>query len=73
MTVKPAVPRVLQGNSIQATIKARYFFGEPVSGAKVTYVVHTSTHYWWDQDEGDENGEDADAESEESAEFRRVR
>ncbi|MGO8759516.1 MAG: alpha-2-macroglobulin family protein [Terracidiphilus sp.] len=67
VTVKPAVSRVLQGNSIQATIEARYFFGEPVSGAKVTYVVHTSTHYWWDQDEEDENGEDADSESDESA------
>ena len=42
VTVKPAAPRVLQGNSIQATIEARYFFGEPVAGAKVTYVVHTS-------------------------------
>ncbi len=52
VTVKPAVARVLQGDSIQATINARYFFGEPVAGAKVTYVVHTSTHYWWDQDEG---------------------
>jgi uncharacterized protein YfaS (alpha-2-macroglobulin family) len=63
VTVKPAVTRVLQGNSIQATINARYFFGEPVAGAKVTYVVHTSTHYWWDQDEGDDNGADADADS----------
>jgi hypothetical protein len=61
VTVKPAAPRVLQGNTIQATIEARYFFGEPVAGAKVTYVVHTSTHYWWDEDEEDENsaGEDA--------------
>jgi hypothetical protein len=66
VTVKPAVPRVLQGNSIQATINARYFFGEPVAGAKVTYVVHTSTHYWWDQDEGDDNGADADANSNDS-------
>ena len=63
VTVKPAVARVLQGNSIQATINARYFFGEPVAGAKVTYVVHTSTHYWWDQDEEDDNGADADADS----------
>jgi alpha-2-macroglobulin len=51
VTVKPATPRVLQGNTIQATIEARYFFGEPVAGAKVTYVVHTSQHYWWDEDE----------------------
>jgi hypothetical protein len=66
VTVKPAVPRVLQGDSIQATINARYFFGEPVAGAKVTYVVHTSTHYWWDQDEGDDSDADADADSDQS-------
>ncbi|MGB9408609.1 MAG: alpha-2-macroglobulin family protein [Terracidiphilus sp.] len=65
VTVKPAVQRVLQGNSIQAVIEARYFFGEPVAGVKVKYVVHTSTHYWWDEDEADsdeaggEGGEDS--------------
>ena len=63
VTVKPAVLRVLQGNSIQATIEARYFFGEPVAGVKVKYVVHTSQHYWWDEDESesDEGGEEADS------------
>jgi uncharacterized protein YfaS (alpha-2-macroglobulin family) len=71
VTVKPAVQRVLQGNSIQAVIEAKYFFGEPVAGAKVKYVVGTTTHYWWgeedDQDsdqagngEGDDNTEAAD-------------
>ena len=64
VTVKPTTPRVLQGNTIQATIEARYFFGEPVAGAKVIYVVHTSQHYWWDEDEADENGEgDASADA----------
>jgi uncharacterized protein YfaS (alpha-2-macroglobulin family) len=62
VTVKPVAARVLQGNSIQATIEARYFFGEPVSGAKVKYVVHTSTHYWWDEDEA-EGGEGEEADS----------
>jgi alpha-2-macroglobulin len=64
VTVKPAAPRTLQGNQIQATIEARYFFGEPVANAKVKYVVHTSTHYWWDEDEADDSeaaGEGADA------------
>jgi len=61
VTVKPAAQRTLQGTAIQATIEARYFFGEPVAGAKVKYVVHTSTHYWWDEDEEDDSnaGEDA--------------
>jgi hypothetical protein len=60
VTVKPSVQRVLQGDSIQAVIEARYFFGEPVAGAKVKYVVHTSQHYWWDEDEEDDSGVDAD-------------
>ena len=69
VTVKPVSQRVLQGNQIQVTIEARYFFGEPVAGAKVKYVVHTSTHYWWDEDEaegGEDGGGDAGEDGEES-------
>jgi len=57
VTVKPAAQRVLQGNTMQATIEARYFFGEPVAGARVKYVVHTTPHYWWDQEEVDDNAD----------------
>jgi uncharacterized protein YfaS (alpha-2-macroglobulin family) len=69
VTVKATAPRVLQGNSIQATIEARYFFGEPVANAKVKYVVHTMPHYWWDEDQddsapGDESAEGADTDAE---------
>jgi uncharacterized protein YfaS (alpha-2-macroglobulin family) len=53
VTVKPSAPRILQGNSIQAVLEARYFFGEPVANAKVKYVVHTTPHYWWDEDQDD--------------------
>ena len=65
VTVKAPVAHLIQGTPVQATIEARYFFGEPVAGAKVKYVVHTSTHYWWDEDEaegneaGGEEGEDS--------------
>jgi hypothetical protein len=63
--VTPRAPRIIQGQSIQATIDARYYFGEPVANAKVTWVVHQSE--WWapgrylyeDEDEyGGEEGED---------------
>jgi hypothetical protein len=64
VTVKVPVAHLLQGSPIQANIEARYFFGEPVAGAKVTYVAHTSQHYWWDEDEEDETdnaeGDEAD-------------
>ncbi|MGB8260440.1 MAG: MG2 domain-containing protein [Terracidiphilus sp.] len=65
VTVKATSLRVIQGSSIQATIEARYFFGEPVAGAKVKYVVHTATHWWWDEDEegGDEAGSGEGGES----------
>ena len=64
--VKSPVQHLLQGSPIQANIEARYFFGEPVAGAKVTYVVHTSTHYWWDSDDEDQSGGDGEDSSGES-------
>ncbi|MGC1462716.1 MAG: MG2 domain-containing protein, partial [Terracidiphilus sp.] len=71
VTVKVPVAHLLQGSSIQASIEARYFFGEPVAGAKVKYVVHTSAHFWWDEGEDDSagdgsGGDDAAAGSEET-------
>ena len=47
-------PRVLQGETVQATIDARYYFGEPVNGAKLTYAVYRSRYWfplWYDPDE----------------------
>jgi uncharacterized protein YfaS (alpha-2-macroglobulin family) len=69
VTVKPAAKRILQGNTLQAIIEARYFFGEPVAGAKVKYVVHTSTHWWWDEGEegtGDQASADSGSDSDNS-------
>ena len=66
VTVKPVAARVLQGNSVQAIIEARYFFGEPVANAKVKYVVHTSTHSWWDEDQADDSSDDAEGNDAES-------
>ena len=43
--VTPEAPRVLQGNSVSVTIDARYYFGEPVAGASVAWVVHRA-RYW---------------------------
>ena len=52
--VLPARGRVLQGEKVQVTIDARYYFGEPVSGAKVQYAVYRDRYYfplWYDPDE----------------------
>jgi alpha-2-macroglobulin len=43
--IVPSKPRVIEGETVQATIDARYYFGEPVSGAKVKYAVYRE-HYW---------------------------
>ena len=45
--VTPAKPRILQGDDLPVTIDARYFFGEPVAGAKVQYVVHRARYWDW--------------------------
>ncbi|MCL2661652.1 MAG: MG2 domain-containing protein, partial [Acidobacteriaceae bacterium] len=49
--VSSARPRILQGDSNQVTVEARYFFGEPVANAKVKIRVYQNTHYWWGEDE----------------------
>ncbi|MGH9704242.1 MAG: MG2 domain-containing protein, partial [Candidatus Acidiferrales bacterium] len=61
--VTPVKPRVLQGESNTATIEAKYYFGEPVAGANVKWVVHTSP-YWspfMDREENEEGSIDAAA------------
>ena len=57
--VSPAKARLLQGETMPVTIDARYFFGEPVSNAKVKYRVYHSPHYWWDEEGGGDYGADA--------------
>jgi alpha-2-macroglobulin len=56
--VKTARPRVLQGDTVEATISGRYFFGEPVKGAKVTYTVRKARYYpYWYEPAESEGGE----------------
>ena len=62
--VTPAAARVLQGQPVQAVIDARYYFGEPVAGAKVKYGVYRSRYWfplWYDPDDdmrGEGGGDD---------------
>jgi uncharacterized protein YfaS (alpha-2-macroglobulin family) len=52
--VTPSKTRVLQGESVSAAIDARYYFGEPVSGAKVQYSVYRDRYWfplWYDPDD----------------------
>ena len=68
--VVPAKLRVLEGESVQTTIDSRYYFGEPVAGAKVEYSIYRSRYWfplWFDpEDENmsfqiqDDNGDNGD-------------
>jgi hypothetical protein len=63
--VIPAKGRVVQGESTQVTIDSRYYFGEPVSNAKVTYALYRSPYYfplWYDPDDdnADQQGDQGD-------------
>jgi len=70
--VIPSKNRVLESATVQAVVDAQYFFGEPVSGAKVKYRIYRQQYwfpFWYASDEdragaegsGDDNaGNDAD-------------
>jgi uncharacterized protein YfaS (alpha-2-macroglobulin family) len=62
--VTPAALHILQGRPAKAAIDARYYFGEPVSGASVKYVVYRG-RYWFplwrdpdDEQEGEPGGDE---------------
>ena len=52
--VTPAQGRVLEGAKVPVKINARYYFGEPVNGAKVTYSVYRQRYwfpFWFDAED----------------------
>ena len=69
--VTPAKTRILQGESMQAVIDARYYFGEPVSNAKVEYSVYRDRYYfplWYDPEEEGMTGAGQDRADDDSGE-----
>ncbi|MBI5086988.1 MAG: hypothetical protein HZB13_20615 [Acidobacteria bacterium] len=61
--VLPQSKRLTQGAAMSVTVEARYYYGEPVPGAKVAYAVHRYRYWppWWEMDEdfggeGEEGG-----------------
>ena len=55
VTIAAADRFALQGGPVKATITARYYFGQPVAGGSVKYVVHKQPYYsplrWSDEEE----------------------
>jgi alpha-2-macroglobulin len=61
--VSPSQPRVMQGETVRATVDARYYFGEPVAGGKVKYAIYRERYWfpmWYDPDDEVEDRQDAD-------------
>ncbi|MBI5280408.1 MAG: alpha-2-macroglobulin, partial [Candidatus Solibacter usitatus] len=58
--VLPESKRLTQGGRMSVTIEARYYYGEPVAGAAVSYAVHRYRYWppWWEVD--DDFGEDGE-------------
>ena len=67
VTVSTDKARYLQGETIQATINARYYFGSPVANGSVKYSIYKSRYYFpywrvlwgaeeYEGDEGEEGG-----------------
>lgn len=59
VTVTTEKSRYLQGELIQATVNARYYFGSPVARGKVKYSIYRSSYYFpywrvlWGADDDD--------------------
>ncbi len=70
--VKVSTPKKFfqSGEKMKFDIEARYFFGSPVADAEVKYYIYRSRYYpyWWNDEEGDELGIDAE-EGEDSDEY----
>ncbi len=53
------------GQKVKFSIEARYFFGEPVKEADVTYYIYRSRYYpWWWADEDDAEAGESESEDE---------
>ena len=55
--VLPAERFVLQGRTVKATVRARYYFGQPVARGALTYALYKASYYsplrWTDEAEGE--------------------
>lgn len=61
VSVTPATRLARQGQTVEVTVNARYYFGQPVKGAAVKLVVQTGPYYsplrWVDSSSEDEDGD----------------
>ncbi len=61
VSVTPGVTLARQGQTVEVTVKGRYYFGQPVRRATVSLVVQSGPYYsplrWVDSDSEDESGD----------------
>jgi uncharacterized protein YfaS (alpha-2-macroglobulin family) len=60
VTVTPVKKRYLRGNRVEMTVEGKFYFGAPVSGAKVHYSVYRDTD--WSAEYGGESYDSGDEE-----------
>jgi uncharacterized protein YfaS (alpha-2-macroglobulin family) len=66
VTVTTAKKFVPVGDKVKFAVEARYFFGEPVTKADVTYYIYRSRYYhWWESDEEDVEADDSETQEDE--------
>ena len=53
VSVETPKKRCVKGEKVKAKIRASYFFGAPVAGAEVRYVVSRSDYWFWPDEEED--------------------
>ncbi|GAB4455382.1 MAG: hypothetical protein OHK0029_11420 [Armatimonadaceae bacterium] len=55
VSVQPTKAVTVAGDTFEAKVSARYYFGAPVAGAVVEYHVYARPDYWWWWRENPEN------------------
>jgi len=62
VTVAASKKFVRAGEKVKFSIDAKYFFGEPVKNADVTYYIYRSHYYpwWWESEEDREDTEESE-------------
>lgn len=59
VVVQPAERFIVQGGTLSATVRATYYFGQPVAHGRVQYVVHRAPYYSplrWQEESDEESG-----------------
>ncbi len=69
VTVSTPKQFVNVGEKTRFAVEAKYFFGEPVTGADIKYYIYRSRYYHWWWSEGEDDGIGGDTEEEDDGDY----